>query len=133
VLGKAETIKNELAYSRVQFAKVLALWENAARSSMGGKLHQHSVSSCVCFNVLQTTSSILRLSIRVVLSRLLAWLSNDHWFTSDARLEELALQSPNGTIDTDSLRQIRLDEQVKEPVMSILTGDLLHMLLVSTE
>ena len=50
----------------------------------------------------------------------------------DARLEELALQSPNGTIDTDSLRQIRLDEQVKDPVMSILTGDLLHMLLVST-
>ena len=51
--------------------------------------------------------------------------------TPDARLEELALQSPNGTIDTDSLRQIRLDEQVKDPVMSILTGDLLHMLLVS--
>ena len=49
----------------------------------------------------------------------------------DARLEELALQSPNGMIDTDSLRQIRLDEQVKDPVMSILTGDLLHMLLVS--
>lgn len=51
--------------------------------------------------------------------------------TPDARLEELALQAPNGTIDTDSLRQIRLDEQVKDPVMSILTGDLLHMLLVS--
>jgi hypothetical protein len=37
VLGKAETIKNELAYSRVQFTKVLTLWENAARSSMGGE------------------------------------------------------------------------------------------------
>jgi hypothetical protein len=49
---------------------------------------------------------------------------------TEARLEELALQSPNGTIDTESLRQLRLDEQVKDPVMSILTGDLLHMLLL---
>ena len=52
---------------------------------------------------------------------------------AEARLEELALQSPNGTIDTGALRQIRLDEQVKEPVMSILTGDLLHMLLVRAD
>lgn len=44
MLGKAETIKNELAYSRVQFAKVLALWENAARDSMGGKHIQDSIS-----------------------------------------------------------------------------------------
>ena len=47
VLGKAETIKNELAYSRVQFAKVLALWENAARTSMGGKRHRLSSSRLV--------------------------------------------------------------------------------------
>ena len=52
---------------------------------------------------------------------------------AEARLEELALQSPNGTNDTGALRQIRLDEQVKEPVMSILTGDLLHMLLVRAD
>ena len=52
------------------------------------------------------------------------------WLLTEARLEELALQSPNGTIDTESLRQLRLDEQVKDPVMSILTGDLLHMLLL---
>jgi len=82
-LGKAETIKNELAYSRVQFSKVMVLWENAARTSMG-----------------------------------------------EARLEELALQSPDGLIDTGALRQLRLDEQVADPVMSILTGDLLHMLLL---
>lgn len=48
----------------------------------------------------------------------------------EARLEELALQSPDGLIDTGALRQLRLDEQVADPVMSILTGDLLHMLLL---
>ena len=59
-LGKAETIKRQLEHSQQQFQKVFALWQNAAKVSMG-----------------------------------------------EARLKEL------GDIDTESLRQLRLEEQVR--------------------